>query len=89
MRLMLTVMTMALLTGCATVNESSSYGHMCGLHPYCGVTVDLEIIKGAADDHAGAMSALTPFAVIDLPFSFVADTLILPYTIFHMKSADE
>ncbi|WP_234407908.1 MULTISPECIES: YceK/YidQ family lipoprotein [Pseudomonas] len=78
---------MALLTGCATVNESSSYGHMCGLHPYCGVTVDLEIIKG--HDNAGAMSALTPFAVIDLPFSFVADTLILPYTIFHMKSADE
>ncbi|TWC18442.1 uncharacterized protein YceK [Pseudomonas sp. SJZ085] len=89
MRLMLTVLTMSLLTGCATVNESSSYGRMCGLHPYCGVTVDMEIIKGATDDNAGVMSALAPFAVIDLPFSFVADTLILPYTIFHMKNADE
>ncbi|WHS62531.1 YceK/YidQ family lipoprotein [Pseudomonas sp. G2-4] len=89
MRIVVTALAMALLTGCATINESSSYGHMCGLHPYCGVTVDMAIIKDSTTGNAGAMSALAPFAIIDLPFSFVADTLILPYTIFHMKEDDE
>jgi uncharacterized protein YceK len=28
-------------------------------------------------------------AAIDLPLSFVADTLILPYTIFQIRPSDE
>ena len=89
MRIVPMALATTLLTGCATINESSSYGHMCGLHPYCGVSTDIEIIKSSTEGNAGAYGALTPFAIIDLPLSFVADTLILPYTIFHQRDSEE
>ncbi|WP_226921101.1 YceK/YidQ family lipoprotein [Pseudomonas brassicacearum] len=43
----------------------------------------------STNDNDVYLRALAPFAVVDLPFSIVADTLILPYTIFHMRPAEE
>nr|WP_282443273.1 YceK/YidQ family lipoprotein [Pseudomonas sp. B329] len=38
------------------------------------------------DGSAGIFLIFVPLAVIDLPFSMVADTLFLPYTVFHTES---
>ncbi|WP_256572878.1 MULTISPECIES: YceK/YidQ family lipoprotein [unclassified Pseudomonas] len=89
MRNVVLALTMALLAGCATANETFGMGQMCGLHPYCGAATDIEIIKGSTNDNDVYSRALAPFAIVDLPFSVVADTLILPYTIFHMRPAEE
>lgn len=86
MRIVIMALTMTLLAGCATVNETFGNGRICGLHPYCGAYTDIMVIKAK---NAGAMRALIPYAIIDLPFSIVADTLILPYTIFHIKRSEE
>ncbi|WP_256573453.1 MULTISPECIES: YceK/YidQ family lipoprotein [unclassified Pseudomonas] len=89
MRIVVLALTMALLAGCATANETFGMGQVCGLHPYCGAATDIEIIKGSMNDNDVYSRALAPFAIVDLPFSVVADTLILPYTIFHMRPAEE
>lgn len=89
MRIVGIALTIILLTGCATANETFGTGQLCGVHPYCGVSVDLQVLKATTEDNATIARALAPFAVIDLPLSFVADTLILPYTIFHMRPAEE
>ncbi|MCP2073152.1 UNVERIFIED_ORG: uncharacterized protein YceK [Pseudomonas lini] len=89
MRIVVTALVMTLLGGCATANETFGNGQLCGLHPYCGAATDIEVIKATTAESAGALRVLAPLAIIDLPFSIVADTLILPYTIFHMKPAEE
>lgn len=89
MRIVVTALVMTLLGGCATANETFGNGQLCGLHPYCGAATDIEVIKATTAENAGALRVLAPLAIIDLPFSIVADTLILPYTIFHMKPAEE
>lgn len=89
MRIAILALTMALLAGCATANETFGMGQLCGRQPYCGAATDIKIIKGSTNDNDVYSRALAPFAIIDLPFSIVADTLILPYTIFHMRPAEE
>ncbi|WP_447769424.1 YceK/YidQ family lipoprotein [Pseudomonas kilonensis] len=89
MRIVVMALTMALLGGCATANETFGMGQLCGRHPYCGAATDIEIIKASTNDNDVYSRALAPFAIVDLPFSIVADTLILPYTIFHMRPAEE
>lgn len=89
MRIVIMTLIMALLAGCATANETFGMGQLCGRQPYCGAATDIEIIKGSTNDNDVYSRALAPFAIIDLPFSLVADTLILPYTIFHMRPAEE
>ncbi|WP_248132929.1 YceK/YidQ family lipoprotein [Pseudomonas sp. B329] len=54
--------------------------------PYCGSYIDIALIKAALDGSAGIFLIFVPLAVIDLPFSMVADTLFLPYTVFHTES---
>ena len=89
MRIVVTALAMTLLAGCATANETFGDGQLCGLHPYCGASTDIMVIKATSAKNAGAMRALAPLAMIDLPFSIVADTLILPYTIFHINRSEE
>ncbi|MBC3375878.1 YceK/YidQ family lipoprotein [Pseudomonas sp. SWRI92] len=90
MRIIGTALIIALLTGCATANETFGTGGLCGVSPYCGVYFDYQILKEAVtEDNSTFASAFAPFAAIDLPLSFVADTLILPYTIFHMRPSEE
>ncbi len=83
MRTVLTAVALAILAGCSTLSETFGDGKHCGVHPYCGSAVDVMVIKGATEENAGIMVALAPIAIIDLPFSFVADTLVLPYTLLH------
>ena len=82
MRAVITALALAASTGCATVHETFDDNAHCGPRPYCGATTDIEYIKVLSDGKAGVLAAFIPLAVIDLPFSVVADTLILPYTAF-------
>jgi uncharacterized protein YceK len=47
---------------------------------YCGTRVDALMISMATDESAGVLRAFWPLAIMDLPLSLVADTLLLPYT---------
>lgn len=87
MKLFLGALAAALLAGCSTLSETFDDHPRCGPHPYCGASSDIELIKAATDEDAGILRALMPVAVIDLPFSIVADTLFLPYTAFTPGSA--
>ncbi|MNP40935.1 hypothetical protein D3C76_1346080 [compost metagenome] len=82
MKLFLGILAVVLLAGCSTLSETFDDRPRCGPHPYCGSATDIEVIKAATDENAGVLRALVPLALIDLPFSLVADTLILPYTVF-------
>lgn len=51
MRIVVMALTMALLGGCATANETFGMGQLCGRHPYCGAATDIEIIKASTNDN--------------------------------------
>jgi len=62
-----------LLPGCAAINGRIQDG---GGHPYLGAQGDFYSVTHPGD----AQDPLTtPFAAIDMPFSFIIDTLCLPY----------
>ncbi len=77
------VITMALLiSGCSTFSETFDTRSHCGSSlVYCGTRTDAMLIAAAGDESAGILRAFVPLAMMDLPFSFVADTLLLPYTV--------
>ncbi|MBU6957205.1 YceK/YidQ family lipoprotein [Pseudomonas sp. CVAP len=89
MKLIVGALAVALLAGCSTFSETFGDRPRCGAHPYCGSSTDIELIKATTDESAGVLRALVPLAVIDLPFSMVADTLFLPYTAFHTEPAQK
>jgi uncharacterized protein YceK len=84
MRLLCAVITsMLLISGCATLSETFEERSHCGnSRIYCGTRVDAIMIAMATDEGAGVLRAFWPIALIDLPFSIVADTLLLPYTMY-------
>ncbi|MET1077284.1 MAG: YceK/YidQ family lipoprotein [Pseudomonas sp.] len=84
------VVVAGLLSGCSTVAETFSDPPRCpGRLAYCGTQVDALLISAATDQDAGVLRALWPIALIDLPFSLVADTLILPYTLYRDATAEQ
>ena len=83
------VLAVATLSGCSTMAETFDDRPRCGIHPYCGATTDLEVISALGEDDPGIFVVLAPLAIIDLPFSLVADTLFLPYTAFHTEPAEQ
>lgn len=76
-----------LMTGCvflATSGCSSVMSHTGGdTGYYSGARADVNMIK--SDDTSWAM---TPLLLIDLPFSAVLDTVLLPYDYFRSGSDD-
>ncbi len=84
MRCLLTTMWLILiLSGCATMTETFEDRSHCGVsRVYCGTRVDAMVIAAATDESAGVIRAFWPIALVDLPLSLVADTLLLPYTTF-------
>ncbi|MBT2337627.1 MULTISPECIES: YceK/YidQ family lipoprotein [Pseudomonas] len=88
MKFFIAVSAFALLTGCSTLAETFDDRPRCGPHPYCGASTDIEVMKAATEDNAGVFRVLAPLAMIDLPFSLVADTLFLPYTAFNTGAGD-
>jgi uncharacterized protein YceK len=89
MRAVIVGLGLVLLAGCSTFSETFDDHPRCGAHPYCGSSTDVQVISGAFEDDAGIFVVLAPLALIDLPFSVVADTLFLPYTAFHTEPADK
>jgi uncharacterized protein YceK len=71
-----------LLSGCAAI--SARIDDVGGGGPYIGVRGD-----GYALAHPGESGdpLLVPFCILDLPFSFVVDTLCLPYDLVEAGKA--
>lgn len=71
-----------LLSACSTMSETFADRPHCGPSlVYCGTRFDIFIVAAAFSRNTNIYTALGPFAAIDLPFSLVADTVLLPYTI--------
>lgn len=71
-----------LLSACSTMSETFADRPHCGPSlVYCGTRFDIAVIAAGFIDNSALVKALGPFAAIDLPFSLVADTVLLPYTI--------
>ena len=80
------LISVSLLSGCASIHETfyskndnesthGTYGYKSKI--YAGVKQDADIIYSSCQ----AMACIfAPIGLIDMPFSFVADTLFLPYT---------
>ena len=86
------LLTVLLASGCGSLNSRLGSGQEG--HPYSGVKMDIGVIQCAlpapyAKENRGTSYFISiPFSllvsalfVIDLPFSFVADTLLLPLDI--------
>lgn len=84
MRWICTVMiTVLLTTGCATLSETFEERSHCGSsRMYCGTRVDAMMIAAATHESTGVLKVFWPIAIVDMPLSIVADTLLLPYTAF-------
>ncbi len=82
------IMTLSLLclfaTSCAT-SSALRHRHSFEKRTYAGTAIDLEIISGFGDYYdfgQPAGSLFCSFSIVDLPLSFVADTILLPYTVY-------
>ena len=73
-RVLVLVVSALLLSGCAT-SQSKSEGHWGAL--YSGTRCDLKFIGGLSAA-APVWWIFLPFTLVDLPLSFVADTVVLP-----------
>lgn len=66
-------------SGCAAIGTRVSKG---GGRPYAGVREDAYYLANPSEaDHP----ALQPLNIVDMPFSFVVDTLCLPYDLVEAK----
>lgn len=87
--LRLIVVIVALVTSaCATMTETFHERSRCKPElVYCGTRTDALYIAAMFAKNAGILRAFGPIALVDLPFSFIADTVLLPYTVY--KSASD
>jgi uncharacterized protein YceK len=74
-KLILSALFTLFITGCSTV-KVHSYDHEI-LHPYLGTETALDGFYDSFSDYVIHNQA--SLMAIDIPFSFVADTLLLPY----------
>jgi uncharacterized protein YceK len=76
-----------LLSGCSTLLTINSG------EPYSGVKCDIEGIKKTFDTSSAYYIlphwAEGVFSAVDLPFSLVGDTVVLPYTMLPMPNPTE
>lgn len=76
-------MSLFFLNGCASVGRfSADYEEQVmnsGVYP--ATKMDASLLDSATQDHwgSGMAKVLSPFAVIDIPFSLITDTVMLPY----------
>ena len=91
MRRISAVMALFLFTsGCSTFSETfDRRSHCAPSLVYCGTRVDAQMIAAASDESAGLLRIFLPMAIIDLPISLAADTIILPYTIYRDATSTE
>ena len=85
MRVYIAIISLAALvtcSGCGTcLTHGSMHGSQYGRGVYLGTTYDVGIIGSSFSSDESHWGGFT-FGVIDFPFSFVADTIILPYDLF-------
>lgn len=62
-----------LVSGCASIGARNRDG---AGRPYAGVRDDIHYLMHPQE---ADKPVLQPFNIVDLPFSFVVDTLLLPY----------
>lgn len=76
-------MSLFALSGCASVGRFSANNEEFVMNSgvYPATKMDTSILDSATKDHWGSGMAgiLSPFAVIDIPFSLITDTVMLPY----------
>lgn len=82
------------LTSCGTVFQLSAKSGTYDSHIYGGVRFDFEVVDLALDwrgsDGVLSTAVFGLYVILDLPLSFVADTLLLPVTIpLHIHRAEE
>ncbi len=78
-KIILVCFILSLLGGCSSI--FNSFGDKeTGSRVYIGVRKDIKCIVSGGHSHLSGIDKV--MAVIDLPFSLVADTILLPYTIF-------
>jgi len=82
-RLYVVALLLCLTTGCSTFSETFADRTHADSLVYCGTQVNVAVIGAAGDDSAGILSLFWPFALMDFPLSLTADTLLLPYTLYH------
>lgn len=80
-RLYAAVAVLCLTSGCSTFSETFADRPHASSLVYIGTQVDLAVVGALGDDSAGIFRLFAPFALLDLPLSLAADTLLLPYTI--------
>jgi uncharacterized protein YceK len=74
----------SMISGCASISETFTDKPELSHRKnkiYAGASLDATIVKSCGFNWE-ERCALTPFAVIDFPFSAIVDTVLLPYTLF-------
>lgn len=94
--ILLTTITVMLQTGCGTIQclsspRSHAPWHMQTNVPHNAVYGGVRrcLVSDPTADTLGPMVLDVAARYVDLPFSFVLDTIILPYTIFSEKKPME
>lgn len=78
---------LCLASGCSTFSETFADRPHAASLTYIGTRVDVAVIGAAGDESAGLLRLFWPFALLDLPLSLSADTLLLPYTLYQDTAA--
>ena len=78
-----------LTTGCSTFSETFADRPHAASLVYIGTQVDVAVVGAAGDESAGLLRLFWPFALMDLPLSLTADTLLLPYTLYQDSTREK
>lgn len=81
--ILIVFVSLFVLGGCASVGRFSDDNEEMVINSgvYPATKMDFSILGSATKDHwgSGMAKVLSPFAIIDIPFSLITDTIMLPY----------
>jgi uncharacterized protein YceK len=91
----LTALAIFVLTGCGTLTnldakQTPSNDSVPGsqLRPYGGVVIDVKGALGSPHIGTDYVAILPPLLWLDLPLSFIGDTVTLPYVLLRLITID-
>jgi len=91
-RVLLVTLAVSTLCGCGTIgtrmfDDPEKSGDYHGSKIYSGIRGDIQAVGDMlSPDYNKEGRGLWPLFLLDLPFSFIADTLLLPITIYEELS---
>lgn len=85
-RILLMVLALGLMATSAGCASALSLQNAELRKPYGGVTMSLFDFSGGGESTDYSQLFLSPYWLLDKPFSFVADTLALPYTLWAKRN---